>query len=127
MRKVRKKIRKVGKDLQKIHHFLEGLPQPIQAEVQRELQRAFEAGCAYKELESMPNELPVSEDGVLQIGPALRYHILETRKIYGQVDQLREVVADIFEKKSEEMLHRLLREQVETATGSEVVDIEMGD
>ena len=127
MRKIRKKIQKVGKDLSKIHRFLEDLPDPIRMEVQRELQRAFEAGCAYVELQNLPSSMPIADDGNLQIGPELRYHILMTRKVYGDIDQLREIVADIFEEKSMKMLKKLLREQQETATSTEVTEIEMSD
>ncbi len=122
-RKIRRKIRKVGQDLTSLHEFLEGLPAEIKFDVQQQLQKAFEAGCTFSEIQNVPSELPLDENGIIHIGPALRYHIMEARKVYSDVDQLREIVANIFDQKSQDMLRRIMREQEETTSGTGVVDI----
>jgi hypothetical protein len=109
MRGIRKKIRRVGKDLSSMKIFLDALPSEIREDVKRQLQTAFEAGCAYSELQNIPQHLPVDDAGIIRIGPALKYHIMETRKVYGDVENLREIVADIFDKKSQELLRDLVR------------------
>lgn len=124
-RKIRKKIRKVGKDLTALQEFLEGLPADIKYDVQRQLQRAFEAGCAYSEIQNVPQTMPVDEHGMIQIGPALRYHIMETRKVYSDIDQLREIVSNIFDKTSQEMLRRIMRSEEEATSGTQAVEIEL--
>ena len=125
MGKIRKKISKVGKDLTEMQEFLEGYPADIRAELQRQLQKAFEAGCMYNELQNIPQSLPVDEAGAIVIGPALRYHIMETRRIYQDVDQLREIVATIFDKKSQDMLRAIMRAQEERMSGTEGVQLEL--
>ncbi len=125
-RKIRKQIRKVGKDLTALQEFLEGLPADIRGDVQRQMQKAFEAGCTYSELQNVPQSMPVDDKGMVQIGPALRYHIMETRKVYADIDQLREIVNNIFDQKSQDMLRKIIREQAEKETGSLVVDITTG-
>lgn len=105
--------------------FVDGVPKPMQAEVQKALRQAFEVGCDFQQLQSLPLRPPVDEQGMLKMGPALRDHILETRKIYGDVDQLREIVADLFDEKSSELLKRLVREQGEQMTGTGVAEFEI--
>ncbi|MCA9371172.1 MAG: hypothetical protein KC680_04395 [Candidatus Peregrinibacteria bacterium] len=122
-RKIRKKIRKVGKDLSSLQEFLEGLPADIRTDVQRQLQKAFEAGCAYSEIQHVPSAMPVDEQGIVQIGPALRYHIMQMRKVYGDIEQLREIVANIFDQKSQEMLRRIIREQEESVNSSNTAQL----
>jgi hypothetical protein len=126
MRSLRKKIRHIGRDLSILRHYLKDrVPYKHQREFQQQLQRAFDAGRAYSEVQNTPQSLPVDEKGQLRIGPALRYHILETRKVYGDVDQLREIVADLFDEKSEKMLNKLLQEQEEQLSGTGTTEIEV--
>lgn len=108
-----------------MQEFLEGYPADIRAELQRQLQKAFEAGCLYSELQSIPQSMPISDDGSIAIGPALRYHIMETRKVYRDVEQLREIVASIFDKKSQDMLRAIMRAQEERMSGTEGVELEL--
>lgn len=124
-RKIRKKIRKIGKDLTSLHEFLNGLPAEIKSDVQHQLQKAFEAGCTFNEIQSVPSALPLDENGLLQIGPALRYHIMEARKVYGDVDLLREIVANIFDQKSQDMLKKIMRESEEVTTTTQAANIEL--
>jgi hypothetical protein len=123
---IRKKLRRIGRDLTILRYYLKDhVPHDRQKEFKQQLQRAFDAGRTFSEVQDIPQSLPVGEDGLLQIGPELRYHILETRKIYGEVDQLRELVADIFDEKSEEMIRKIFHEQEEKTTGTESVEIEL--
>mgnify|MGYP006865028093 CR=1 FL=1 len=123
---MRKKLRRIGRDLTILRYYLKDrVPHDQRKEFQRQLQRAFDAGREFSEVQNIPQPLPVDDVGMLQIGPELKHHILETRKIYGEVDRLREVVANIFDEKSEEMLKVLLREQEEKTTGTQSVEIEL--
>ena len=125
MRRIRKKIRRVSKDLSKMQNFLDELPEEIRGDVQRQLQRAFEAGCSYSELQNIPQNLPVSDEGVIRIGASLRYHIMETRKVYGDVENLRGIVADIFDKKSQDMLRDLARADEEKRSDTAAAEIQI--
>lgn len=127
MRKVRKKIKTVSKELQSIQVFLRTLPDPLQEDVKKELQKAFELGCVFSELQHLPHTPPLDGDGTLKLGPALRYHILETRKVYSEVWKLRSVVEDIFNEKSEVILRGILRENQEVTSGTEVTEISVGE
>lgn len=126
-RKIRKQIRKIGKDLTELQEFLEGLPAEIRDNAKRQLQKAFEAGCTFSEIQNMPQSLPIDEQGMVQIGPALRYHIMQTRKVYADIDQLREIVSNIFDQKSQQMLRKIMRQQEDVRSGSEAIDIVIGD
>ncbi len=125
MRRIRKKIRRIGKDLSSMKVFLDKLPEEMRGDVQRQLQRAFEAGCSYSELQNIPQHPPVDEAGVIRIGPELRYHILETRKVYGDVENLREIVVDIFDRKSQDMLRDLVREDEEQRSDTAAAEIQI--
>lgn len=127
MRQMKRKIKKVGQDLTTINLFLQGLPKEIRDDVQQQLQRAFEAGAVFQEIQSMPQQLPMDAEGMIRIGPALRHHILETRKIYTEVDQLREIVSDIFEEKSQELLHKIVRDQEESTSITETTEITVNE
>ena len=94
------------------------VPKEYQWEFQQQIQRAFNAGMAYSEVQNIPQDFPVSEEGMLQIGPILRDHIMESRKIYADVDELRGVVTDIFHDKTEEQIRRIMRQSTEKARSS---------
>lgn len=122
--KMRRKLRRIGQDLSILRHYLKDrVPHDHQKEFQRQLQRAFDAGRAFSEVQNLPQSPPISAQGMLQIGPELRRHILEVRSVYSDVDRLRDIVTDIFDEQSEDMLRKLLREQEETASGTGVTEI----
>ncbi len=124
MRRIRKKLRAVGRDLHTIRSYMRHrVPQQYQKEFQQQIQRAFEAGIAYGEVQNIPQDFPVDEQGMLLIGPLLRKHILESRKIYANVDELREVAADIFNEKTEDQLRKIMREAEEKVSLSDASDI----
>jgi len=114
MKRIRNKLWKIARDLHRIRSYTRRrVPKEYQQEFQQQIQRAFNAGVAYSEVQNIPQDFPVSEEGMLQIGPILREHIMESRKIYTEVDDLRGVVTDIFHKKTEEHIHRIMRERTE--------------
>lgn len=121
VRKIRKDIRKVGRELEAIRAYVDALPEPFREDVKRQMLRAFEAGRAFSALENVPEKPPVDESGMLRIGPALREHILETRKVYADLGDLRDVAAGIFEKSSEDLLREIVRE--ETVSGTDIMHI----
>lgn len=126
IRKTRKKLRKIGQDLVLLRHYLQDrVPHDYQREFQDQLQRAFDAGRAFSEVQNIPQSPPISDEGMISIGPELREHILEVRKVYSEVDQLRDLVANIFDEKAEAMLRKLLREQEERTTISDSVEMEL--
>lgn len=124
MDEIRKKLQGIGQDLHALREFIEHqVPQKQRRAVQKEIQRAFEAGIAYSEVQNVPDAFPVTEEGMLKIGPELRNHILESRKVYSDVDQLREVVADIFHEKTEEQLRKIMRRQERRTSGTGATEI----
>lgn len=123
MRRIRKKIGTITKRLRKMRRFIDGLPEDLQTEVQRQLQAAFEAGQAFSEIDALPQTLPVDVDGELRIGPALRFHIMQTRKVYRDVDELRSIVQKIFDDASQKRLTEIMREQEERSSGTDVTNI----
>ncbi|MDA0375693.1 MAG: hypothetical protein O3A80_00070 [bacterium] len=126
MRQVRKKLRGIARDLAILRYYLKDrVPHDQQKEFKYQLQRAFDAGRAFSEVQNIPSVPPVDEEGMIKIGPELRDHILEMRQIYYEVDQLREIVANIFDKHSQSMLKNLLYEQEEKRTGTEFAEIEV--
>ena len=94
------------------------VPKEYQREFQQQIQRAFNAGMAYSEVQNIPQDFPVSEEGMLQIGPTLRNHIMESRKIYAEVDDLRSVVTDIFHDKTQEHIVKIMRQDTEKTRSS---------
>ncbi len=106
-----------------MRRFLDGLPAEIRGDVQRQLQEAFEAGQTYNELQNLPQTLPFDKEGAIRIGPALRFHIMQTRKVYRDVDELREIVQRIFDDASQKRLTEIMREQEDSATGTDTTDI----
>ncbi|PIR54555.1 hypothetical protein COU75_00240 [Candidatus Peregrinibacteria bacterium CG10_big_fil_rev_8_21_14_0_10_42_8] len=124
MMRIRKTLQSIGRDLHIIRNYSQKrVPRQYQKEFQQQIQRAFEAGIAYGEVQNIPQDFPVDEQGMLQIGPLLRDHILESRKVYADVDQLRGVVADIFNEKTEEQIRKFMRVHEERLSGTESVDI----
>jgi hypothetical protein len=124
MMRIRKKLRAIGRDLHVIRNYSrKRVPQQYQREFQQQIQRAFEAGIAYGEVQNIPQDFPVDETGMLQIGPLLRDHILESRKVYADVDELREVVADIFHEKTEEQILKIMKRDEEKVSGTDVTGI----
>jgi hypothetical protein len=124
MIRIRKTLQAIGRDLHVIRNYTtKRVPRQYQKEFQQQIQRAFEAGIAYGEVQNIPQNFPVDEAGMLQIGPSLRDHILESRKVYSDVDQLREVVADIFNEKTEEQIRKFMQPREEKVSGTESFDI----
>jgi|GEM_PF-1043521 len=124
MMRIRKTLSGIGRDLHIIRNYTrKRVPQQYQKEFQQQIQRAFEAGIAYGEVQNIPQDFPVDEQGMLQIGPLLRDHILESRKVYADVDQLRGVVADIFNEKTEEQIRKFMRNNEEKVSRTGSVDI----
>lgn len=124
MDEVRKKLQEIGQDLQGLRVYLEShVPRKYQRDFQCQIQRAFNAGMAYNEVQNIPQSLPVDEQGMLKIGPLLREHILETRKVYADVDELRAIVAQIFNEKSEEQILKFNRRNERKTSGSDATQI----
>lgn len=119
-------MRRIGRDLAILRYYIKDrVPRESQKEFKYQLQRAFDAGRAFSEVQNIPAVPPIDDEGMMKIGPELKKHILETRQIYSEVDQLREIVADIFDKKSQHMLRDLLHDQEERTTGTEFAEIEV--
>lgn len=124
MIRIRKTLRAIGRDLHVIRDYSQKrVPQQYQEEFQQQIQRAFEAGIAYGEVQNIPQVFPVDSEGMLQIGPLLRDHILESRQVYADVDQLREVVADIFNEKTEAQIRKFMQPHDVKVSGTKSTDI----
>lgn len=123
MRKMRKKIASVAKKLRRMRKYLDTLPEEIREDMQRQLQAAFEAGQEFSEIDNLPNSAPIDEDGQMRIGPALRFHIMQTRKVYRDVDELRDIVYKIFDEASQRRLVQIMKEQEEKSSGTRATDI----
>jgi len=126
MRQMRKKLRRIGRDLSILRYYItDRVPHEQQKEFKRQLQLAFDAGRAFSEIQNIPTQTPVDDEGILKIGPELKTHILETRQIYSEVDQLREIVSDIFHDQSFAKLKQLIHDQEEKASGTRTAKIEI--
>lgn len=127
MRTIRKRIRKVGKDLESIHRTIDDLPDPIRGQMKVQIQKAFEAGQVFHELQHVPDAPPIDETGALRIGPALMHHVLTMRKVYSDLNDLKDIVADIFEEHSQSVLRSIVREDRQVVSGTEVAEITIAD
>lgn len=116
MKKIRKRIGKVGQNLDSIRQFVEGLPDPIRDDVKDQILLAFQAGQELSRLDSVPDTPPVDTEGMLRIGPALRDHILATRRVYGDLQDLREAAERIFDLETARLLEGIVREEGVSAT-----------
>lgn len=116
MKHVRKRIGKVGQNLHAIRQYVDGLPDPLRAEVKDQILLAFQAGQELSRLDSVPDTPPVDAEGVLRVGPALRDHILATRRVYGELQDLREAAERIFDIETARLLEGIVREERVSAT-----------
>jgi hypothetical protein len=122
---IKGKITTVEGDLEVLYGFVDRLPQHYQTSARAALRRAVSVGRTMEGLHRLPADPPVLEDGSILLGPELRRHILETRKVYSAVEDLQQTITDIFDAKSQEQLRSILRNERDSnsATASTEFDI----
>lgn len=116
---------KVEGDLEVLYGFVDRLPHQYQTAARAALRRAVSVGRVMEDLQRLPADPPLTSEGLLLLGPQLRHHILETRKIYAAVEELHTIVTSIFDAKSQDHLRSILRSERDSnsATSSTEFDI----
>jgi len=125
MNEIKGKITTVEGDLEVLYGFVDRLPQQHQTAARAALRRAVNIGRTMEDLQRLPADPPLNSEGLMLLGPELRHHILETRRIYSAVEDLEQTVTDIFSAQSQEHLRSILRSERDStsSTSSTAFDI----
>ena len=98
MRSVKGKIGIVKRGVMRISRYMGKLSRYRKDEAKQALKCAFEAGQTYCELKNMPRNDSLPHDMSVKVGPELRQHILRARKVFGEINELKEILDDLFEE-----------------------------
>lgn len=118
MNEIKGKITILEGDLEILYGFVDHLPDQYQLAARAALRRAVEVGRGIGDLERLPASPPVDEEGMLVLGPELRHHILETRRVYADIDDLSTTIDEMFSGTSREHLRSILRRERGSNTGT---------
>lgn len=103
-RTVSTKVQRAERTLRRVTRYLSRQPRWQRSEAQHVIREAYEMGRAMGDLERLPHS-PVA---AMEIGPLfgddLKNHILQTRRIYADIEDLEKQVDGLFEQKQTEML-----------------------
>ncbi|PIR52642.1 hypothetical protein COU76_05240 [Candidatus Peregrinibacteria bacterium CG10_big_fil_rev_8_21_14_0_10_49_10] len=113
IRQIRGKMQSVEGDLAELFAYMDDLPGHQQEQAREALQRAFEMGISLSDLDRMPGAPLLGEQEMHLLGPELRRHILETRKVYQEIAELKQVARHMFGRKTLQHLRRFLKRRRE--------------
>lgn len=117
MREIKQKISMVEEGIGEMYEYVNGLQQAERDIAREALRHAFDAGRTFHELEHIPAEPPFGLDGQLKLGPILREHVLQARKVYAHIGQLREIIADLLDEDAETLL-KAIQPPEKTSSGT---------
>ena len=111
MQQIRGKITGLEGDLEHLFGYVDSLPGAEQREARAALRRAFEMGRSISDLDRVPATPPIGENEVPLLGPALRHHVMQMRQVYGDIDDVRQMIESMFGDVSLNHFHSMLRKE----------------
>jgi len=112
-------------DLEHLFGYVDGLSGEKQHAAKLVLRRAFDMGRSMNDLDRLPAAPPVDDDGTLLLGPELRHHINEIRKVYREIADLKSSVESIFSQHKFNHLHSILRRERRSNTDTSSTEIDI--
>lgn len=118
MQQIKGKITGLEGDLEHLFGYVDSLPGAEQREARVALRRAFDMGRSISDLDRVPATPPIGENEVPLLGPELRHHVMQMRKVYGDIDDVRQMIESMFGDVSLNHLHAALRKERKSTTGT---------
>lgn len=125
LQKIKGKITGLEGDLEHLFGYVDSLSGTDQSGARSALRRAFNMGRSMSDFDHIPAAPPIGEGGELLLGPQLRHHIVEMRKVYRDIADLRNTIEGVFGSASYNHLHSVLRRERKSNTGTSITEFDI--
>ena len=125
MQQIRGEITDLEGDIEHLYGYVDTLPGTQQLAARAALRKAFDVGRSISTLDRFPSTPPIEENESQLLGPNLKNHIIEMRKVYGDIADLRRTIEGIFGNASLNYLHSTMRKERKNNTGTSVTQFDI--